>query len=125
MRHFWEAIRDSIKKVLTELSLPMVAAEILKDKINLLHRETGFQEEILALYELASAYPRSENISIEPLPSYCAEDQQHKPSSLVALASSSLSSPIIVVNTPPATQQLRAPAKTSRATLRVPRTPTR
>ncbi|KAJ5085094.1 hypothetical protein N7532_009865 [Penicillium argentinense] len=51
-RKSWKATRDSIAKILTDFSLPMVAVEIVKDRINLLHRETGFKEEILGAHAI-------------------------------------------------------------------------
>ncbi|KAJ5738601.1 hypothetical protein N7493_001756 [Penicillium malachiteum] len=46
-RQSWKPTRDSIAQILTHFSLPMVAVEVVKDKINILYRESGFKQEIL------------------------------------------------------------------------------
>jgi hypothetical protein len=49
-RKDWKATRDSIAKIPTDIFLPMVAVEVVKDRINLLNRETGFKEEIMGAH---------------------------------------------------------------------------
>lgn len=40
----WKATRDTIATILDDFSLPMVAFEIIKDRINLLYGEKGFEK---------------------------------------------------------------------------------
>lgn len=49
-RKEWKTTRDSITEILSDFSLPMVAVEIVKDRINLLGPERRFKEEILGAH---------------------------------------------------------------------------